>query len=174
MKYVANYCEENVWHLCRSDEIEARDVAAMFISNRLKCCPLWGQKAAEEETDPVCWDYHVVLVGMRDRWMVWDLDTIWGFPVDGREYLEKTFERVFLLPEIYRPQFRLVSKEEFLAEFTSDRSHMIDENGEWLAPPPRWPIIGDGEGTRLDQYLDFDRFRPGEVVELRELGELWR
>ena len=37
--------------------------------------------------------------------------------------------------------FRVVAADEYLAAFASDRSHMLKEDGSWLAEPPTYPCI---------------------------------
>jgi hypothetical protein len=37
-------------------------------------------------------------------------------------------------------KFKVIKEEEFVKNFSSDRSHM-KKNGEWLAPPPSYPPI---------------------------------
>ena len=40
----------------------------------------------------------------------------------------------------YSRLYRIIAGDEFLANFASDRSHMI-RDGEWISPPPSWPLI---------------------------------
>ena len=55
--------------------------------------------------------------------------------------------------------FRVVPIDSFLTNFSSDRSHMKDKNGNWQAPPPSYaPILGAaGQDNNLQEYLRFDQ-----------------
>lgn len=60
------YCEENVWRLAyrrlRASSEGTTEYRVVFISNELKCCPFFFQKAAKSQLEPCYWDYHVILV----------------------------------------------------------------------------------------------------------------
>ncbi len=43
-------------------------------------------------------------------------------------------------------KFRVIPAEVFLATFASDRSHMKNEDGSWMQPPPSYPCIAT-QGT---------------------------
>ena len=47
--------------------------------------------------------------------------------------------------------YRVIPAAEFLATFSSDRRHMLGEDGEYISPPPLWPIIQNG-GDFLDLH----------------------
>jgi hypothetical protein len=171
--YVAQYCEENVWHLCRDGRARADDAHVAFISNRRRSCALWAQRAATDARAPVVWDYHVILFGRRDgRWLAWDLDSRLPCPADAVAYLRATFPADADVPAPLRPRFRLVPRATFLAAFASDRSHMRLAGGGWLAPPPSAPPVRTAaEAMNLFRFVDTERPYLGTVVDLAGLYE---
>ena len=90
-KYCPRYCEENVWHLCQEPRFQGLEQDVLIISNALRACAFWEQRAAPRPGVPMFWDYHVVLVMRDGASFVWDLDTTLGFPVSARTYLDRTF-----------------------------------------------------------------------------------
>lgn len=149
------YCEENIWHLAS----EERNGYVVLISNETRSVACFSQKRAGASATPLIWDYHVVW--LSDAGMIWDFDTALPHPVPALRYLEETFP---FMPPPYAPMFRVVRGAAFLRSFASDRSHMKDHFGAYLAPPPPWPPIGDG--TNLDAYLDMKNGEIGRVVDL--------
>lgn len=57
---------------------------------------------------------------------------------------------------VYR-LFRVVHAPLFVQSFSSDRSHMIAEDGHWLSPPPPYPCIKALEGA-LPQEVPLQPF----------------
>ncbi len=140
--YAPFYCEENVWHLSGDPQIEAGQAEVLFISNPFRSCALWEQRAADEDSLPVIWDYHVILVAPSNSGpQVWDLDTRLGFPVDLRMYLKSTFRTLPAGLSRLAPLFRVIDAETYRGVFSSDRSHMRAADGGWLHPPPPWSAI---------------------------------
>jgi len=153
-KYQPFYCEENVWQLCQHEALKDRERQVVFISNRVKACPHWSQRASSNAATPVFWDYHsVLLVSAESGWEVWDLDCVAGMPLALPEYLARTFPGAKELRPAYLPSFRVFEAEEYLAGFSSDRSHMLNEEGKYSAQPPDWPPIGEGE-SNLSRHYD--------------------
>jgi len=114
----------------------------------------------QKEGDPnrnfsICWDYHVFLivkshirpsdgpqsVTLLDRnerhCFVYDLDSNMQFPCHFGEYVENTFSST----KAHSPVFRVIPGDLFIKNFGSDRSHMKDKSGLWLASPPPYPPI---------------------------------
>lgn len=168
--YCACYCEENVWHLCQHERFADAEPHAVFISNRRRACPLYCQRSASNPGEPMLWDYHVVLF-FKDgpNWNVWDLDTVIEIPASVDDYLRQTFPFGDQIDGQYVPSFRPVAADEFVPRFASDRSHMKDFQGKWLAPPPSWPAIQSDEPISLAEYLDFDLQLSGPFISLHEL-----
>jgi len=165
--YTAYYCEENIWHLCNNSEIENFEKNIVVISNVEKKCALFYQKINQHFPNiPVVWDYHVILLVFQNEWLVYDFDTILSFPVKLEEYLHKTFQNV----ENYRyqPYFRIITKQDYLTKFSSDRSHMFI-NRKWTHTPPQWKKIINGSSNFTDiinfkndfigQTLNFTSFK---------------
>jgi hypothetical protein len=175
--YSACYCEENIWHLAQSDQLPDSERTVVFIAAESGACPLWEQRAVPAEREPVFWDYHVILLlHERDagyRWQnacVFDLDSTAGWGLSLTEYLAATFPMAGQLRDEYEPRFRLIPAEDYVRDFASDRSHMRGDDGSWLAPPPEWPLIG--EGHNLPDYISTTDAPPGRVVTLAELMQL--
>lgn len=172
-RYQPFYCEENVWWQVR--ETEGRRWA-LFITNAQRRVLLWQQRLAKPG-EPVLWDYHVVMVREADgaRW-IHDQDTRMPAVCPALAYLEATFpyepERVPDELSSLVPSFRLVTAEDLVATFATDRSHMLNADGTYIHPPPSWPpvVAGDLESTStLERYLDLTDDIAGEVLTLPEL-----
>lgn len=132
---------------------------------------------SDDQKDMMLWDYHVVaFVRSRSttKWYAIDFDSQlpsqnpptedlgrWqSYCVDMFLYIKKTFmfetEGVFrhmdeLGKALDQVRLRVMERDEYLAILRTDRSHMIDERGEYNAPPPLQPIISHApEGTPRD------------------------
>lgn len=162
--YTPYYCEENIWYLGQQPEFKDILKRAVFISNDQHQCRLSHQRAAILPGFPVIWDYHVVLISHVDRWYVWDLDTTLPVPTLLLEYLDLTFEEESK-DDKFRPYFRVVDFEEFRSKFSSDRSHMRDSGGNWIAPPPDWPPILMSEPSNLSTFIDMSKGAFGCVLD---------
>ena len=126
-----------------------------------------SQKADPSPSEPIIWDYHVVLLEESpEGWLVWDLDTTLNIPVPVFLYLTRTFP---VLPEDlqeFSPRFRVVEAEDYYRLLRTDRRHMRSGEG-WFSPPPPWPVIG--EGSNLEEFLNMDTPFVGRVLELEEM-----
>jgi protein N-terminal glutamine amidohydrolase len=161
-RYCACYCEENIWHLCQDHRLKKDSNIVIFISNGSLQCAISNQKSGNDGF--VIWDYHVVLLNKGD---IWDFDTLLPFPCPAGEYLKKSF--VSGISNEYDPMFRLVDAVTFVRSFSSDRSHMIDENGEYLKPPPTWPKIDPTNGSNLFRFVNMSQSFTGKIYTLFEL-----
>ncbi|EAN97668.1 hypothetical protein C3747_57g260 [Trypanosoma cruzi] len=142
--YASHYCEENTYKLIEIlyAEYAVPDdaVFAVFVSNERKQTPVWMQRLAEaDERDPVLWDYHVIalMTDTSGNWWVWDHDTVLPYPCSAKRYIMESFRPEMQMREEYRQWFRVISGRKYLANFSSDRSHMRTSD----VPPPPWPII---------------------------------
>lgn len=166
--YQSCYCEENIWHLCQHPACTNSTV--IFIASHGGMFPMLCQRATNDPTTPVWWDYHVILMlGGRQPVQVLDFDTVLPFRSDLNTYLQASFLPEVSVTKQYQPYFRLVPAQDYISEFRSDRSHMRTEDG-WSAPPPDWPIIGDG-GSNLARFTDMRDHAIGEVLSYQQLLE---
>ena len=76
--------------------------------------------------------------------LVYDLDTRLPFPCPFSSYAQRAFLPAWSHPPSLQPLFRVVPAPLYLSTFASDRSHMLDARGRYMAAPPPWPCIGDG------------------------------
>ena len=141
----------------------------MIVSNTGRCIPYFAQRSAAVG-DPVFWDYHVwLLAEHEDELYALDLDSRLPMPTPLTLYLDASFPEYPTWPKAYWPWFRPIRRDQYLAEFASDRRHMRD--GErWHAPPPPWPCIGNGH--ILDAWREIPGVAlPGKVLTVDELIE---
>ena len=202
--YTAYYCEENAYRLAgRLMALPVGPVRVVFVTSRHHAVPAMYQRAGRGRV--VVWDYHVfVMTGSaslaRDEppeaavhekplpgdWplMVWDLDTVLGFPVQAGGYFARTFPTLAEGtvsgdadptadscdprssgadspdgPDTrdLSPCFRIIDATDYLNRFSSDRHHMRLRDGRWSAPPPPLPPIrapGARGPHELDALLD--------------------
>ncbi len=149
--YQPFYCEENAWQLAQ--RIERGWV--WLITNRARTVAMLHQRAG----DPVVvWDYHVVVVD--DDRVVHDPDTTLAPGVRAAAYLDACFP-VGVFAPAYAPAFRVFDIATYRAQFCSDRSHMLDDEGAYRAPPPPWLPIRPERGNCLSRWLDLDEPTPG-------------
>ena len=163
--YTAFYCEENIWHLCQHSAFYATRSKAVVISNPWRSCALWHQRASPSPETPVIWDYHVVMLcETRESWQVWDLDTTLGTPLDFSQWFEGTFIGVGAVRDQFRSRFRVVEASDYVERLSTDRSHMLDDVGHYLQPPPAWPPVIQGP-VNLDRFIDMSAPFLGEVLD---------
>jgi hypothetical protein len=65
--------------------------------------------------------------------------------------------------------FRVIEAKQYIANFSSDRSHMRLPSGDWAAPPPSWPPIVKRESSNLMGWLDIESDGPGELLTLQQI-----
>jgi hypothetical protein len=169
--YQAYYCEENIWQLCQQPPTHISQPHAILISNPTKSCALWHQRAATHDDRPVVWDYHVIFAAIQhEEWWIWDLDTTLPLPVQASAYLDNTFAHAEHWPQAFVPMFRIVPATTYIDTLASDRSHMLDNKGQYLQPPPPWDPPGTPpENTPLMAYIDMTLPTPGRVLTLPQL-----
>ncbi|KAK0596236.1 hypothetical protein LWI29_013961 [Acer saccharum] len=160
------YCEENVYFLCKKlcangvADADGSDLYVVFISNEKKQIPLWHQKASKRADGVILWDYHVVCIqrkrGGDSRCLVWDLDSSLPFPSPLASYVSETIRPSFQLFSEYQRFFRIVHAPIFLCFFASDRRHMKDPTGNWIAEPPSYePIVAEDKTVHnLNEFIE--------------------
>lgn len=165
--YTPCYCEENIYKFIEDYSDEFFELYAVFISNPHQRCVIWHQRLREEPAiNPVCWDYHVIAIGKKNsQSLVFDFDTTLPFPCPLQEYVSKCFRPSdpeisqwwLQFAELNGHFFRPIIGLDFLSSFSSDRSHMIDDNGDWKSDPPKYdPIFKPDKGNNLMEFLDFN------------------
>ncbi|KAM3725956.1 Protein N-terminal glutamine amidohydrolase [Dirofilaria immitis] len=158
--YTPMYCEENIWKLCKKISVlpgELNCCSAVFISNKNGMVPLWKQRmAAAKGRDYVIWDYHVILLYSKlNSALIYDFDTTLTFPCDARIYWTETFR--LKLNANYDRYFRVINGSDYLQHFSSNRSHMLEANGNYKAPVPSWPTIYHPDiGNNLHSFISMD------------------
>ena len=158
--YQAAYCEENIWHLSQQKDLQNSYV--IFIVSKGDSFPMLNQRASQHPLFPIFWDYHVILLDMSENNQIFDFDTRLPFNTDIKTYFSQSFIDESLLADIEIPLFRLVPSSEYIKLFSSDRSHMKTSTG-WLAPPPKWPLIGSS-ATNLSSFTQARANDLGELL----------
>jgi len=158
--YQPFFCEENVWQLLRSGDLPA-PAAAIFVTNARRTVAMWGQRAAA--TDPVVWDYHVVALLAQQR-IILDLGDRERAAWPLADWLSHAFR--IDTPARLQPRFRIVTAEQFLTTFSSDRSHMRDAAGRRLRAFPPWAAPFQAtRGMNLPRFLDLADAIAGVVTD---------
>ena len=160
------YCEENIWRLNRRFLRRGARHEVVFITSLAGATPLFGMRAAPSVNEPIFWDYHVILVERGEgETRIWDLDSVHGAPLLAIQWFELSMPNTQALPDPYRSLFRVVDGESFDANFSSDRSHMRDESGNYLKSPPPWPApFKPTLGMMLTNYQSAQEGGPGRLL----------
>jgi hypothetical protein len=170
--YSANFCEENIWHLCQNQELKDFTKKVLIISNPLKNCPFRFQKSINDD-EVVWWNYHVImLASTAEINLVYDFDSTLSLPISAKEYFELTFEKKDHLKEGDLPFFKSINAMDYIDSFFSDRSHMKDADGNWLSSPPDWHIIGKNKNLPLIKLQDFSISSEQKIYSLEEMEAL--
>ncbi len=180
-KYTPFYCEENVWHLVRNKHFHKYERYVVFISNHLRKVFFLNQQAGDEYGG-ILWDYHVILLTFNEKWYVWDMDTRLSFPCELEHYLDSTFgytdgekgewvhpRYTLEVIQSYRPLFKLIEARVYSTRFASNRTHMLDERGNYRNPPPPWPMIHPRRVNTLRYFIDMSNEAFGPVLTQSEL-----
>jgi len=177
LPYTSCYCEENAYFVAeRLEGLLAeggRRVFVVFLSTADRRLPLFFQRAGGPAGSPglVVWDYHVIAmtVGGGAPGAVWDLDSTLPFPCPAADYARLAL-RDPGPGRHWGRRFRVVDARGYLDGLGSDRSHMVGDDGAWLAEPPGYaPLVAaDGERSNLARYVDVG----GEAARPEDLGAL--
>jgi hypothetical protein len=176
LDYQPYYCEENVHRLLSRAELAAWEAWAVVVSNRAKDALLMRQRAGRPVDGLVHWDYHVfaAVLDPADGAIALDLDSQLPFPCSLGRYLEDTFPRDS--PARVTARFRAIPAAEYVRCLSSDRSHMIRDDGSWIWPPPPWPAPGGDSEVRpnLMHWVDVRRRTPGRLYDADKLASVMR
>jgi hypothetical protein len=163
-EYTAFWCEENIARFLSRPELQGREAWGLIISNADRSFGMFHQRAGRGDSGEVSWDYHVAaLIQDETGLLVCDLDSRLAFPCAAARWLELSFDGG--LPASMAPKFRLVEASNYVNDLSSDRSHMRGPDGNWNAPPPPWPLRGEGRPNNLMEWVDMDRAEPGRVLD---------
>ncbi|TXG70363.1 hypothetical protein EZV62_005298 [Acer yangbiense] len=144
---------------CGGVPLAVKTLGSLLYSSRHKI-PLWHQKASRRADGVILWDYHAVCIqrkrGGDSPCLVWDLDSSLPFPSSLASYVSETIRPSFQLFSEYRRCFRIVHAPIFLRSFASDRRHMKDPTGNWIAEPPSYePIVAEDKTMHnLNEYIE--------------------
>ena len=153
--YTAFFCEENIWQLVNSITPELLgNFTVLFLTNESKSIALMNQKAAKGQTH-IIWDYHVILHDLKQE-VIFDYDSTLCMPSPLEEYFEKTFGRQDDYLSNFRTAILAISATQYLEEFSSDRKHMIDMEGQQVSPFPEWPKIDQEGSLCLPKLINLD------------------
>jgi len=172
--YCYCYCEENIYRLskalCTSKASSKDKLYVIFISNANKTIPIF-----KPEGDYVVWDYHVILIEKdqeHKRSTVYDFDIGNSLQTNFKHYVKFCLRpnQISNLPQ-YKHTYRIVPVQTMWDHFSSDRSHMKDEKGKWLQPPPSWPCITiENVSTNLfSDFVNMTNTRIGEIGDSSKL-----
>ncbi len=161
-RYAPFFCEENIWHLGNdlvAQGFPRKHISVLFFFLPEGFVPLFSQQLCED-TNPVVWDYHVVLKFEHSKSDVYimDFDSKLPFATPIDQYLAYTFPLTTSLSSPFQFFIRSVPLTAYLDHFHSDRSHMRSEIGEPLHPFPNWPCIlikNDHRRLTLKDYINF-------------------
>ncbi|CAH8459419.1 unnamed protein product [Schistosoma turkestanicum] len=159
--YTPNYCEENVYKLSEYlrdfDNLHCGYV--VFVSNINKSVGLFAQVKGDPQMDHfIIWDYHVFLICHSEhKYWVYDFDSLLPFPSPFIQYVTHGLRQNIILPEKLHRSYRVIPVVDYLNHFSSDRRHMLREDGNWIAPPPSYECIrgqSSSSSHTLPFYLD--------------------
>jgi hypothetical protein len=178
-EYCAYYCEENIWralHKLQATDAELRDLHCVFMSNDNETVPFWSMRNATNGGDrPLVYDYHVVGIGVSSGVAyVIDLDNAHGSLTTFDEYCRAVLQTTRALPPMFRRMYRVVTAEELFATFSSNRSHMLNDDGTHKAPPPNWACIqvaDQPDNNLFDKFVNMHSTEIGRVFDQQQAFE---
>jgi len=159
--YSSQYCEENIYHLAaRKITIGSSHSKyfVVFVTSKSRHTPLWYQKKCYGDK-PVLWDYHVFLFSCYEALspQIYDMDSTMPCPVSAIEYMKYAIRYDMHMKDEYEQYFRVIPAHLYVEYFSSDRCHMKDSLGGWVASPPAWSVIKGPLATcphSLPQYWE--------------------
>jgi len=167
--HTPSFCEENVARLLTTLAPQfppTQQLHACILSNPARSTPIWRQRAGCGTQGFVAWDYHVIAIAVNlvsHASYALDLDSTLPFPCPWEVYLADALRPHAVPPELAQ-WARVVPAAVFLASFASDRRHMRDATGAWLAPPPPEPPLRGAE-AHCEHNLDLWLQMPGSSRE---------
>ncbi len=159
--YTPMFCEENIWQLCKAlieQGIPAEELRVLLLSNAKKQVIVFNQQFTYPG-QPLVYDYHVILLYQPhdDAALVFDFDSFLSFPCDWYSYQQASFPTPNSLSDDEQMIIREIPADEFLACFSSDRSHMAHLPAE---EHPAYPCIQASDpqcSIDLKEYWQMDK-----------------
>jgi hypothetical protein len=177
--YASCFCEENIYHLAKLllENDPQSTIYVVIISNPDGRVPLWHNKTRISPENPdglVIWDYHVILVHRPlpgCLYNVYDFDSDVPWPCSLAEYAQQVLGIDELLPPSLQRLYRLISGLAYVRDFSSDRSHMLAEDGiSYRMPVPAWPCIGHGTSSLPALFqMETSRIGNGDIDRMEGL-----
>jgi hypothetical protein len=169
--YAPYYCEENVWRFLARPGLAGHGAWALMVCNAAHDLIMLRQRAGRPMDGLVHWDYHALALveDPVEGPLALDFDSDLPFPCPLARYIDSSFPAAVQARSA--PVFRLVAAADYVAGFSSDRSHMRKSDGSWMAPPPPWDRPGKS-GNRpgnLLEWMDMGRKKPGRILSRTEL-----
>lgn len=161
--YTPCFCEENAYKLCERLCKHSSQVYVVFVSNPSRQVPFWRDRFSHDPDGFVLWDYHVIVLQQTEQGCsVWDLDTTLPVPCPLLAYANIALKAQLPLNANFSRWYRVVTANDYLQHFASDRSHMQLEDGFWRAAPPTYSCIiaSDGVKMRLEEYISMTASAP--------------
>eukprot|EP00730_Choanoeca_flexa_P014084 TRINITY_DN6024_c0_g1_i1.p1 TRINITY_DN6024_c0_g1~~TRINITY_DN6024_c0_g1_i1.p1 ORF type:complete len:242 (+),score=28.99 TRINITY_DN6024_c0_g1_i1:76-801(+) len=175
--YTSCFCEENVYRLLtRAAKANANiEWFALFISNEDRAVAIHHQQRGIGSIQTAVWDYHVVAVAVSRTnsdlapAMIYDLDTSLPFPCPMATYMEHALQDTCESTVVEPPLLKWIPATHYLTCFSSDRTHMLNQDGSWLASPPKYAPIVQGRQNTLPRFIDMDDCSDGSVATLEDV-----
>ncbi|NRB40158.1 MAG: hypothetical protein HRU20_17120 [Pseudomonadales bacterium] len=173
--YTTFFCEENIFLLGQTliaAGFGVDKLTVLFLSNYQYQIPLRQQRLGQSfvgfDEPLVIWDYHVVLqFDDADKKYILDFDSLLDFPCIKSVYFTATLLPPKPLFDAFAVLCREIPLQQFLQQFDSDRSHMLDECGNALATFPEYPAIRADDtdsAVCLMDYIDMQKNIAGTIV----------
>ena len=173
LSYTKFYCEENIWKLAEHVSKNCTDFSKCYViiaSNAKKRVPFFHHKTGKVDNMYLqIWDYHLFIIWKesKEQVVVYDLDTCLPAPIAFHQYVQLSLQLDVMkrMTEDFQRSYRILKGQDYLSYFASDRSHMVESNGSYYAPPPAHdPIRTEHSTHTLDELVAMKKnAAPGHV-----------
>ena len=149
-RYHPFYCEENLWWWTHGLSNKERTAAhVLVISNPARRAAIGLQKLGHAPVGLMVWDYHVI--GFQhlgtEAWVI-DFDTNAAeHRIEASWWLATQSQIIANVTPEFEPLFRPIQADTYYEAFSSTRSHMLNEEGDFIHPAPAWPCIQSTQPT---------------------------
>lgn len=176
--YTSCYCEENIYLLCKyllqQDINKQYKYYILFITNPYNSIYIFNQTLG----NPVNWDYHVILLQYNTynkQVYVYDYDTtIMPQPCAFLDYITYTIQynkqyNVFYNDIYQLPYYRVISDDNYINYFSSNRVHMYNmQTKQYNSPIPTYECI-KSINSITDNDLDKYRYITKNDIDNRKV-----